>query len=221
MRHASDLHLQRVLDLSKTLTSMRKQPRDYALSETIASGRTNMIDLLTTKWRAARWSLVGADIELIMLTTIRRTRKEPDPVSIVLAEGRAVSCQAGALPRVTVRFTNQNADKYPVRVLIPPPDAMDHQHVQFRLLVRSVSSGVLVSKPILSRYRVCPVATYALSFGESQETVLAMDEFLEPLPPGEFTMVVQYHPDIPISHMPASLESLILLESAPVRLTVK
>ena len=58
-----------------------------------------------------------------------------------------------------------------------------------------------------------------LAYGESWGIMLDLGKYIKPLPPGEYTVVFQYHNDIQIS-MLDDISNLVVSQSEPIKLTI-
>ncbi len=186
--------LSRLLDVAlRRFTRFHDGPTDYFLTEMVRRRRREFRDQIA-RWVADpspedRWR---PKMFPELVTALRRIEGEHDPLQIFVEGAPMITCRAASLPTVHVTIRNVDAagaaigfqrggddrSGRPARWRFDVRDQRGHCH-PIKQLRSDMGGGISVFD--------------VLKYGECYETDLDINKFLEPLPPGRYRVVVQYH----------------------------
>jgi hypothetical protein len=152
-----------------------------------------------------------------VFTALRRAQARPDPLRIAVDGPNPIACAAEKLPILSVGV--MNVDPEAVIQYEYGGDNRGPRQEKWRFDVldaRGRSCAKL--KPTqnfggLGSWKV-------LKHGDRWDTSLDMNAYIDPLPPGQYTVIVQHHPQQHISEA-ADVGRFIVIESDPIKLIVR
>ena len=162
-----------------------------------------------------RWGLSN----LHLLTALRRVHKQPDPLRILVAGKRDLSCSIGYLPDVHVLLTNLDIEKATVGITEGGHYRSGRQ-ARWRFQVQDAKGTTFPPKEIMAMMGGGIYTTGKLKYGESWTTGLDMSDFIDINQPGKYTVTILYHNDIAIVDRD-DIKGLIVCKSLPLTLTVE
>jgi hypothetical protein len=156
---------------------------------------------------------------LALLTALRRMEGKPGPVCVFVGGSQVIECTAAKQPPVDVRIRNADTDKEALG-LRAGGDYRLGSRAHWRFEVCDERGNLMPVKPL--EYDAGGVGSgfRMLEFGQSYETRLEMDEYIEPLAPGRYRVRVLYHDSRPIAGM-EDFSGLIVFKSDPFELIVR
>lgn len=157
------------------------------------------------------------DVEL--LTALCRAQGKPDPLPIVArAAGSELESVFPNLPTIDAALVNRDIQESPI-TFKEGGDYRSGRQERWRFEVRDSRGKVRPVRPRLSGTGGGIYRVGTLQYGESWKTVLSMRKFME-LPPGDYTVVVEYHDEKTISDLPDTA-GLIVCRSEPFKLHIQ
>ncbi len=151
-----------------------------------------------------------------LLTALRRAQGKPDPLPVVVSGADELEAIFPNLPVFEAALVNCDVQKLPV-TFKEGGDYRSGRQDRWRFDVRDAKSKPMPVKQhsgIIEGGGLYHMSV--LKHEESWETVLPMRKFIH-LPPGDYTVVIQYHDDETISGRPRT-EELVVCRSEPIKL---
>jgi hypothetical protein len=164
-----------------------------------------------------RVSLADSTVEL--LTALRRAEGRPDPAAVVASVPGEVESIFPNLPAVEAALVNRDVQKTPV-TFKKGGDYRTGRQDRWRFNVLDVRGKAMPVK--LHRGTIYGGGIFTmgvLKHEESWETVLHMRKFID-LPPGDYTVSVEYHDEETIADRPDTA-GLLVCRSEPFKLHVQ
>lgn len=166
---------------------------------------------------------LSTNVEL--LTALRRIQKKRDPISIQLIAAKEVLALPGKLPTFSAKLKSVDVEKMPVWLSLGQDHHGTHREAQWRFEVKDAAGKVL---PILENEDKFPIRFHTghrnigwLKSGDYIDTYLRMGEFIHIPKPGEYTVTLLYHSQLPIAdYRNTDLNELIVFRSQSIKLTV-
>lgn len=153
-----------------------------------------------------------------LLTALRRAQGKPDPLPIVVSVPDESESIFPNLPVVDAALVNRDFDKTPV-TFQDGGDYRSGRQDRWRFDVRDARGTVMPVKPRQSPIGGGISRMSILKHEESWETPLPMRKFID-LPPGDYTVVVEYHDEKTISDL-RDTAGLVVCRSEPFKLHVQ
>lgn len=154
-----------------------------------------------------------------LLTALRRAQGKPDPLPVIADVPGEVESIFPNLPVVDASLVNRDAEKTPL-TFKDGGDYRSGRQDRWRFDVRDARGKAMAVKQ--HRGLVEGGGLYHMSVlkhEELWETVLPMRKFID-LPPGDYTVVVEYHDEETISDLPDTA-GLVVCRSKPFKLHVQ
>jgi hypothetical protein len=174
------------------------------------------------RWRK-QYAVVGRlQNNLELLTALRRVQKKSDPLEVVVTVPRDLKATTKKLPVFAVALRSADIEKIPVWIK-HGGDYRSGRQARWRFEVRDPSDKALPVRPCESEYGGGMHSEGPLQFGETWETSLPMNNFVDILEPGRYTVTVLYHNSATIADItaPDELADLIICRSKPFTLNVE
>jgi len=161
--------------------------------------------------------IAGQRLEL--LTALRRAQRKRDPIEIVLKGPPDRDCEVSDLPVFEVALVNVDEEGTTL-AFTEGGNYRSGRLERWRLEV--VLKGGEPMPPLAKRSGAGggAFAHGQLAPGESWETRLAMEKYVDIRDPGEYAVRIQYHDHVEIAHLPF-IDDLIVNSSKPIRLVVR
>ncbi len=229
LRRASDAELEREFARRVDLCSRNgayEREVQTCLAEMARRGGEHWIQRLeselraTQALRATEQRVINGHNELVVLTALRRARREPDPAQLVLGPDTPRSCAASMLP--TISFAVRNVD---------PQFAFGFSTYDFQRTRATLidSAGEFVARKSAPAdsigggsawsWRLSPGASSASQPSHGWLSIDLAAQF-GPLAPGEYRVVLDYSPTNEIAFA-RSTRGWILISSEPFSLRVE
>ena len=163
-----------------------------------------------------RWSLSNLDL----LTALRRVQNRPDPLRILVAGKLERTYSLEESPRFTLLITNLDEEKQTVHGFTDGGDYRSGRLGRWRFEVHDEKGKML---PIKSPFGFMGGGIFqrqTLEYGESWETELPLESYVDIAAPGKYTMRVFYHNEIAIVDC-GDISDLITSHSAEIKLEVR
>lgn len=154
-----------------------------------------------------------------LLTALRRAQGKPDPLPIVVNGPDEMESIFPNLPTLDAALVNRDFQKKRI-TFTDGGDYRSGRQDRWRLNVRDSKGNIIPVKAyegIIEGGGLSHMGV--LKSGESWDTVIPMRKFIE-LPPGDYTVTVEYHDDLTISGY-AHTAGLLVCRSEPFKLHVQ
>lgn len=194
--------------------------RSHCLAEMTRRGGPTFERLLARKLAEAarpaadRWQ--PSTVEL--LTALRRVQGKPEPLPVEVGGSGAEEAIFPNLPVIRAAIVNRDHLQTPV-TFQDGGDYRSGRPARWRFDVRDAAGRAMAVKLLRSTAGGGITRTGVLKAGESWDIALAMRSFID-LPPGDYTVAVQYHDELTISthRDPANV---VVCRSRPFKLHVQ
>lgn len=161
---------------------------------------------------------------LELLTALRRIQKKGDPISIQLIAAKELLAIPGKLPRFSAKLKSVDVEKMPVWLSLGRDFHGTPREAQWRFEVKDAAGKILPVRENkdLFRIRTGSRSTGWLKSGDHIDTYLRLSEFVDIPEPGEYTVTLLYHSQLPIADYKneTDLKDLIIFRSQSIKLTV-
>ncbi len=157
-------------------------------------------------------------LSLELLTALRRVNDQPDPVHIEVSSDH-LRGTPGQLPKITVNLQSVETLEYPIAYQ-RGGDNRGERPGRWRFHIVNANGKIATVRPVkfsfggLSAYGELKPGDYGFFL------TLDMNAYMDPLPPGRYTVTVQYHNGQFISDM-QDVSHLIVLTSKPIPLVIE
>ncbi len=159
-------------------------------------------------------------LNLELATALRRFDGHPDPLRIFLSGATSpIECKSSQLPIVQASIRNVDSAGAAVGFR-EGGDYRSGREARWRLEVCDDDGQRWPIKPDRWREGTGIFHFRVLHVGESYQTTLDMNQYVGPLPPGRYRVVVQYHNSFAIANN-ESMENRIVSSSEPFELVVR
>jgi tetratricopeptide (TPR) repeat protein len=159
------------------------------------------------------------DSNVELLTALRRAQNKPDPLPIVVSGPEEMETIFPNLPVIEAALVNRDAQKRRV-TFQAGGDYRSGRQDRWRFDVRDARGNMMPVKQHQGIIEGGGLSTSGvLKHGESWDTIVPMRKFIE-LPPGDYTVTVEYHDQKTISDHPHTA-GLLVCRSEPFKLHVQ
>ena len=201
--------------LSKHLAAMdqrKKAARDAILS--LPEGSIDAYEQIS--------NLERSNQDLQIVTALRRIKKQPDPLTVVIELPKEIKAWTRELPVFKVAIRNVDADKRNIWFQ-EGGDYRSGRHERWRIHVWDSEDNLLPELPRPSSFGGGSLRYSPLEFGETWDVTLPMESYVRIWKPGKYKLQVLYHDSKTIAdfHGPKDLEGLIVYHSEIIDFNVE
>jgi hypothetical protein len=221
VRSLSDAELEARLDPAKTRSDSAEF--DFCLTDMIRRGGPHWEQVLKAGLARRRAGqglhrLGDGESELLILTALRRLQNKTDPV-MILVEGKAtIRARLGYVPTIVANVTNLDSDRAPVSIMLGGDYRGTPRHNKFRLQVSDSNGNAVRERDYPDMGGLGREET--LAYGESIPARLEIEDYVMIDEPGEYSMIVMFHPELRIAQARAT-DGLLVCKSIPIKLVVE
>lgn len=169
-----------------------------------------------------RLSEASGPANLELLTALRRTRRQPDPLIIKIDGAAQLEASTRHLPILNVEIENVDIEERDVGFKFGGNNRSG-RHDRWRIHVRDSNGRLLPERPRWSSVGGGLFHSGPLSYGKTWKAQLALASYVGIRDPGKYEVQVLYHNTAHIADIrhPEDLDSLILFRSEPFELHIE
>lgn len=158
------------------------------------------------------------DVQLPILTALRRVQKKSDPLTILVAGKSYIHCTLSQLPDIAANITNLDAEREPLSVEVGGDYRGSTRHNKWRIEVHDADGRRL---PELNEFDMGGFGGFEkLQYAESIPNTLQISSYVMIGEPGKYTLTVMYHPQFGIGNL-EQVDGLICCKSATITLVIE